>query len=142
MALHIAAHQGCVEFVLLEAGADKAAKTNGATALPIAVRNGHVEMVRFLLDAGVDKDAAKPNGVGYIAALHVAAQHDHLEVVPLLLVAGAGQDAEHVYGESCRATQRARKLCDCCRMLEPRYTPWPWFSSIPQPSHMTHYYSL
>ena len=65
--------------------------TDGSTALIYAPHSSHLEVVRLLLEAGADKDAAITN---YGAtALHVAAAEGHLEVVRLLLEAGADRVA-------------------------------------------------
>ena len=54
-----------------------------------AAERGHFDVVRLLLEAGADKDAA--NGMG-AAALCRAAERGHFEVVRLLLEAGADKD--------------------------------------------------
>ena len=59
-------------------------------ALFAAVKNGHLELVRLLLEAGADKDAT--NGFGG-TALCMAAREGHLEVARSLLEAGADKDA-------------------------------------------------
>ena len=76
---------------MVEAGADKdAAKSNSGTmALFIAAQNGHLEVVRLLLDAGSDKDAATTDGT---TALLAAAHKGHLEIARLLLDAGVDKD--------------------------------------------------
>ena len=47
----------------------------------IACRNGNIEMVKYLLDKGVD--ANKPDEFGYTAA-YWAKENDHPELLPLL----------------------------------------------------------
>ncbi|CAK9049732.1 Ankyrin repeat domain-containing protein 39 [Durusdinium trenchii] len=49
--------------------------------LIIAAQNSHSEVVRLLLEAGADKDAADTDGS---TAVHTAAKYGHLEVVRLL----------------------------------------------------------
>ena len=44
----------------------------------LAAYNGHLEVVRVLLKAGADKNAAKQDGA---TALMMAARNGHLEVV-------------------------------------------------------------
>ena len=60
-----------------------------ASALHFAAVQGHSAVVKLLLEAGADKDAA--NNLG-ITALHSAAESGHIEVVKLLLAAGADKD--------------------------------------------------
>ena len=60
-------------------------------ALLLAADEGHLEVVRLLLEAGADKEAATIDGA--TTALIVAAGSGHLEVVRLLLEAGADKDA-------------------------------------------------
>ena len=63
---------------------------NNYTGIHWAARNGHLAIVRLLLEAGADKDAGKQNG---ITALQLASLYGHLGVVRLLLEAGADKDA-------------------------------------------------
>ena len=56
----------------------------------LAAGNGHLDVVRLLLEAGVDKDAAMQGGA---RALHLAALRGQLDIVRFLLEAGADKDA-------------------------------------------------
>ena len=62
---------------------------NNFMGIHLAARNGHLVIVRLLLEAGADKDAAAQNG---ITALHVAALHGYVDIVRLLLEAGTDKD--------------------------------------------------
>ncbi|KAJ1465675.1 ankyrin repeat-containing domain protein, partial [Baffinella frigidus] len=64
----------------------------GWTPLHAAVRTKHLEVVRFLLGAGADKNA--PDNDGH-TPLHIAAIHGHPEVVRALLEAGADITAKN-----------------------------------------------
>ena len=65
------------------------------TPLHVAAVKGHTEVVKLLLEAGADKNAAVLNGR---AALHLGAMKGHSEVVKLLLEAGADKDATSFAG--------------------------------------------
>ena len=57
-----------------------------------AASDGYLEVVRLLLEAGADKNAARSDGV---TALWAAGRHGHLEVVRLLLEADSDKNARH-----------------------------------------------
>ena len=65
---------------------DTTAPTNGATALMIAAPNGHVDIVRILLEAGADPRKENKDGK---TALELAQAAGQLEVVALLREAEA-----------------------------------------------------
>ena len=67
----------------------------GLTALHLAAFYGRSEVMKLLLEAGADKDAAQRNGM---TALHAAAFHGDTDVVKLLLKAGADKDAVNAFG--------------------------------------------
>lgn len=62
-------------------------------ALIVAAQQGHVDIVRYCLDHGVD--VAASDGM---TALHQAAAGGHLELMALLLERGANLEALNVYG--------------------------------------------
>ncbi|RPB22051.1 ankyrin, partial [Terfezia boudieri ATCC MYA-4762] len=57
------------------------------TALHLAAENGHLEVVKVLLDKGATMDAT--TWYKNRTALHMAAENGHLEVVKVLLDKGA-----------------------------------------------------
>ena len=57
--------------------------TGGAAALMLAARNGHLEVVRLLLEADFETNVAGTDGA---TALMLAARNGHWEVVQLLLL--------------------------------------------------------
>lgn len=92
---------------LLAAGVD--IDTVGSAAhvlLPIAAKEGYLEIAQLLLDAGADvhstMDGQKPGGAPLIqaSALQYAASWGHLDVAELLLARGADPNqAEHRLGD-------------------------------------------
>jgi ankyrin repeat protein len=83
----------------LQQGADKEA-TNGyflTTPLHHAAGSGHLEVVDYLLDQGLDRD--KPNKYLW-TPLHLAAVNDHLEVVQCLMSYGADINAKNDVDET------------------------------------------
>ncbi len=73
----------------------EASETLGQTALFMAARWGHAEIVRLLLAAGANREAKKDGG-----GLMPAAQKDYADVVKLLLDAGANKEAYMFYSGS------------------------------------------
>ena len=82
----------------------------------MAAWRGHSEVVKLLLEAGADKDAASQENM---TALHLAAWKDHAEVVKLLLEAGADKDSADRDGKMpVRAIdQGSREVLD---LLQPK----------------------
>jgi hypothetical protein len=66
-----------------------------AEALACACFNGRTDVVRFLLDRGVDPTAGKGTGMN---AFHWAANRGHLDTVQLLIERKAPLEAENAYG--------------------------------------------
>ena len=65
----------------MESGANKDQGTtdDGATPLYIAAQNGHLEVVRFLVESGANKDQGTTDDG--TTSLYIAAHEGHLEVV-------------------------------------------------------------
>ena len=79
-----------------EVGADKDQTLNsGATPLYIAAQNGHLDVVRHLVEVGADKDQALNSGA---TPLYIAAQNGHLDVVRHLVEVGADKDQANNQG--------------------------------------------
>ncbi|MYH61876.1 MAG: ankyrin repeat domain-containing protein, partial [Caldilineaceae bacterium SB0675_bin_29] len=71
-------------------GEDKEAASTpsvGSEALYTAIEKGDVDMVRLLVEAGADVNAAE--GFGGNTPLHEAVKKGDVEIVPLLVAAGA-----------------------------------------------------
>ena len=76
--------------MLTKAGADKDQQTvDGETPLLIAAGEGHLEVVRHLVEVGALKDQARNDGA---TPLFVAARAGHLDVVRHLAEVGAQID--------------------------------------------------
>jgi uncharacterized protein len=69
--------------LLINAGADvNAAETRyGMTPLARAARNGHLEVIKVLLDSGADRDARIKDGR---SAMQLAQHYGHVEAENLL----------------------------------------------------------
>ena len=76
---------------LAEQGADIETNNGSWTPLFAASQNDHVEVVRYLLEQGADRDKTASNGR---TPLHIAAAHGHLETAKLLRVYGADLNAK------------------------------------------------
>ncbi len=73
-----------------QARLDDRVRSDGATPLFFAAYKGHLEVVRYLCEAGANADAARDNGA---TPLFMAAQEGHLEEVRYMCEAGANTDA-------------------------------------------------
>jgi len=61
------------------------------TALHMAARNGHSDVVRLLVSAKVDIEAGMTTrlGVSGVTALHLAVESGHLDIIDVLLDEGS-----------------------------------------------------
>lgn len=74
------------------------AGTSGYTPLIYAAREGHLDIVQWLLSSGANPDAATCSGGA--TALHRAAYCGHLAVVQQLLAAGATPGLQDADGQT------------------------------------------
>ena len=107
----------------------------GATPLMIAGQDGHLEIVRLLLQEGANKDKA------YISSgstpLHFACGNGHTAIAMLLLLAGANMERRNKFGRKaldlcptedmraeleessgCPVRRRRGRSCACCEVQE------------------------
>eukprot|EP00434_Breviolum_minutum_P015901 symbB.v1.2.014013.t2/scaffold1012.1/size144332/6 len=86
-ALHVAARQGHLECINLLVQAGAEIDHGPVTPLHLAARHGHLEACKVLLDYGAEKDKVSTENGD--TALHFAAWEGHLDVVCFLLHLGA-----------------------------------------------------
>ena len=79
---------------LLREGVSHVAKN---TALRIASKEGHVELVEMLLNNGANVNAKNSYGV---TALHIASREGHTDIVAMLLEKGADVNAKTNWGDT------------------------------------------
>lgn len=81
---------------LLEGQSKDGSDINFTTPLHLAARNGHKEVIRLLLKAGIDINKQGKTGT----ALHEAALYGKTEVVRLLLEAGVDVNIRNTYNQT------------------------------------------
>jgi hypothetical protein len=100
---------------LLKRGVDvNARQEQGATALLLAVSNGHRDVVELLVEAGVDVDAQ--DGMGR-SAIGFASATGQTEIVKLLIGAGADVNARDARGRTALMLASAQGTAEIVRML-------------------------
>ncbi|MHC4620631.1 MAG: ankyrin repeat domain-containing protein [Planctomycetota bacterium] len=118
-----AAEKGDIQTVqtLLDTGSGVKAnvnveQTNGTTALMVAAQNGHMEIVKALLEAKADVNIQrKTDGV---TALWMAAQNGHVEVVKLLLESKADVNVkDKTYGATALMMAAQKGHTDIVKLL-------------------------
>ena len=83
-------------------------------ALLIASNQGHLDVVRLLLEAGSDKNLADDHGA---TALIVASNQGHIDVVRLLLEAGADKNLANNGGRTALTLASASAHDDIAQLL-------------------------
>ena len=83
----------------------------GSTALHIAIDNGHLEIVQYLIETGhVDAEARENHGS---TALHIACTCGNLDIVQYLIEAGQVDiEAKNKSGQSARDIAMANNKSD------------------------------
>ena len=89
----------------------------GFASLFIASQNGHLDVVRLLLQKGADKDKANNNGT---TPLLFASLNGHLEIVLLLLQKGADKDKANHNGMTPLffASLQGHLVVECWSLVE------------------------
>jgi ankyrin repeat protein len=98
---------------LVRAGA--AVTRKGWSPIGYAAFQGHLEVVRFLLDSGADVDARAPNQA---TPLMFAARNGHIEVARLLIERGADVDLKSDTGASAMVWAAERGNTDIMELIQ------------------------
>ena len=103
---------------LIQAGGDVNEQTQyGSTTLHAASENGHVEVVKILIQAGGNVNTQRSSD-GW-TPLHWASSRGHVEVITALLAAGADKTVKDRGGNTPHDVARRSKLSnrDCMDAL-------------------------
>ncbi|XP_015922608.1 caskin-2 isoform X2 [Parasteatoda tepidariorum] len=92
---------------LLTENPEDLADNNRTTCLHLAARNGHVDVIRLLLNAGVDINRSTLRGT----ALHEAAMHGKLDVVRMLIESGVDVNKPNSYDQTALDIVRSFTTC-------------------------------
>jgi uncharacterized protein len=90
-ALHLAASQGHIQMVKLLVDSGAEINSSGWTPLQYAIYSGHLEIASYLIDKGADLEARAPNGR---TVLMLAAQMGRQDAAEKLIRAGAKVDVK------------------------------------------------
>ena len=107
---------------------DHGTTDDGTTPLFVAAQQGHLEVVRFLVESGADKDQGTTHDG--TTPLFIAAQHGHLEVVRFLVESGGDKDqgtTEDGATPFCIAAQQWQFEIVRFLMTTKRYSFQPWW---------------
>ena len=84
---------------------------HGWTALHLAARKGHVDVIKFLLDQGANMDAETED---HDTPLEMAALHGHLDAVQVLV--DNGSDLDHSFNGYSALTYAGDEIADYLRL--------------------------
>lgn len=71
---------------------------NSFTALHLAARNGFANIVKFLIEAGANKNSAASQEHRQWTPIHYAAKHGHVEAVKILIQSGVDKETKTGFG--------------------------------------------
>ncbi|MCI5180910.1 MAG: ankyrin repeat domain-containing protein, partial [Candidatus Electrothrix sp. AW3_4] len=120
-ALHVAAYVGDIETAqfLLKKGAHLNAKTdNGATALAGAIYGRNTQMVRFLLEQGIEKENIAGSAPRRMTPLMLASITNNLQAVKLLIYFEAKPNNATEDGTTAVQMAAGRNNLDIVKFLE------------------------
>ncbi|GFS88451.1 caskin-2 [Nephila pilipes] len=92
---------------LLTENPQDTADNDRTTCLHLAARNGHVDVIRLLLNAGIDINRSTLRGT----ALHEAAMHGKLDVVRMLIESGVDVNKPNSYDQTALDIVRSFTTC-------------------------------
>ncbi|XP_054716717.1 caskin-2-like [Uloborus diversus] len=99
---------------LLSENPQDTADNDRTTCLHLAARNGHVDVIRLLLNAGIDINRSTLRGT----ALHEAAMHGKLDVVRMLIESGVDVNKPNSYDQTALDIVRSFTTCHAEREMK------------------------
>uniref|UniRef100_A0A8C6Y3H3 CASK interacting protein 1 n=1 Tax=Naja naja TaxID=35670 RepID=A0A8C6Y3H3_NAJNA len=109
---------------------------NGTSPLHLAAKNGHIDVIRLLLQAGIDINRQTKAGT----ALHEAALCGKTDVVRLLLDSGINAHIRNTYSQTAldivhqfTATQASKEIKQMLQKSLQKHFDWFFASSLPLP---------
>ncbi|CAH1377299.1 unnamed protein product [Tenebrio molitor] len=88
-----------VKYLVTERGVDVNFQSSGITSLHLASRNGHFDVVEFLVKKGAEVN--KQEDKTLLTALHYAATKGFLRIIKLLIDNGANSNLRDEQGKTC-----------------------------------------